>query len=70
LLSADLPSPGYNKAGRAESKNQQPFGVLMCTQAESLSFAVLSTAKEKYYYLCDLCALSEAGGLFFTHLPT
>jgi hypothetical protein len=32
----------------------------MFAQAESFSFAVLSTAKEKYTYLCDLCALSDS----------
>jgi hypothetical protein len=32
------------------------------TKLESFSLAVLSTAKEKYYFLCDLCVSSEAGG--------
>jgi hypothetical protein len=32
------------------------------TKLESFSLAVLSTAKEKYYILCDLCVSSEAGG--------
>jgi hypothetical protein len=31
----------------------------MFEQAENLPFAVLSTAKEKYKYHCDLCALSD-----------
>jgi hypothetical protein len=31
-------------------------------EAESFSVAVLSTAKEKYFYLCELCASSGAGG--------
>jgi hypothetical protein len=32
------------------------------TKAESFSFASLSTAKEKdYFLLCDLCGSSEAG---------
>jgi hypothetical protein len=34
------------------------------SEAESFSFAVLSTAKEKNFPLCTLCALSEAGGEF------
>jgi hypothetical protein len=39
-------------------------------KAESFSFAVLSTAKEKdYSFLCDLCASSEAGGLFLLTYP-
>jgi hypothetical protein len=38
------------------------------TNAEGFSFAVLSTAQEKYFSLRDLCALSEAGGEFL-YLP-
>jgi hypothetical protein len=38
-----------------------PHSWYNCPQnAECFSFAELSAAKEKYYYLCDLCALSEA----------
>jgi hypothetical protein len=38
--------------------------------AESFSFAVLSTAKERYYSsLCDLRASSEAGGVFSFNYP-
>jgi hypothetical protein len=35
------------------------------TKWESFSWAVLSTAQEKYYFLCDLCGSSEAprGGM-------
>jgi hypothetical protein len=35
---------------------------LMGRQSKNFSFAVLLTAKEKYYSLCDLCVSSEAGG--------
>jgi hypothetical protein len=38
--------------------------VCLSSEAESFSFAVLSTAKEKKYFLCDLCVSSEAGGLY------
>jgi hypothetical protein len=31
---------------------------------ENFSWAVLSTAQEKYYFLCDLCGSSEAGGKY------
>jgi len=34
----------------------------MCINAESFSFAILSMAKEKDYFLCVLCVSSDAGG--------
>jgi hypothetical protein len=32
------------------------------SNSECFSWAVLSTAQEKYYFLCALCVSSEAGG--------
>jgi len=40
------------------------YMVASSIQAESVFFAVLSTAKEKIFSLGDLCALSAAGGVF------
>jgi len=49
----------------AETRSaQRIYFFCLCTNAESISFAVLSTVMKKYYSLCDLCALSEAGGEF------
>jgi hypothetical protein len=58
-----------------ESKKKLPCGAYLTVsnsifiellwlkvKAESFSFAVLSTANEKYLLLCDLCGSSEAGG--------
>jgi len=73
LLSADLASLKLcqgKDAGKQKSESfyspvdQQTKTSFMLlaifAQAESFSFAVLSTAKENYNYLCALCALSEA----------
>jgi hypothetical protein len=35
------------------------------SNSECFSWAVLSTAQEKYYFLCALCGSSEAGGETF-----
>jgi hypothetical protein len=48
----------------AEQRKNYLFSLIKSTsiKLELFSFAVLSTAKEISFYLCALCASSEAGG--------
>jgi hypothetical protein len=70
-------------AERPESKNQQTFGaklatvselpaqvVRLCAKAESFSFAVLSTAKEKdYFFSLRSLRLERSGRLIQLNYP-
>ena len=58
-------NPKTLRVPKFETMTKIPVNVSpMSREAEGISFAVLSTAKEKYNFLCDLCGSSEAGGEF------
>jgi hypothetical protein len=59
---AKISNPSGFKFFNTNKKLSLVFGLY--SKAESFSFAVLSTAKENNYFLCDLRVLSEAGGEF------